>query len=140
MAEPARLVRGLWERVRRDFEGRALTEAAICRKHAIDPDELWTHARAAKWQVEHRTSGLDRGILIRQMLGVLERQVARLERIEMTDTGEKEAAVLGRLASTLDKLIELESRNSKAEQPAETAEMRDIRNKLVKRILRLKRS
>ena len=129
---------GRWDAIRSDFEGDTLTEAGICRKHGVTRDELWTKARRNKWRVGHRENGLDRLILIRQVFGVLERHIQILEEVEMTEVGETETTVLGRLVSTLDRLIEIEGRAGGKSGPEETREMQDIRNKLARRIDRLK--
>jgi hypothetical protein len=129
---------GGWDAVRKDFESDGLTDAGLCRKHNVDHDELWQHARKNKWRTEHRENGLDRIILIRLLFGLLERHIQKLEKVEMTEVSEKEAAVLGKLVSTMDKLIEIEGRTGRTTGPRETREMQDLRNKLARRIDRLK--
>lgn len=124
-----------WDAARRDYESDALTTIGICKKYGIAHDVLAVHARRAKWHTEHRSGGLDRSILIRQLFGVLETQIKHLEGVEMTTTGEKEVAVLGKLAATLEKLIEIDAKATiRKPGAAQTKEMQDLRNKLVKRI------
>lgn len=124
-----------WDAVRHDYESDALTTIGICKRYGIGHDVLAAHARRARWFGEHRTDGLDRTILIRQLFGVLETQIKHLEGIEMTTTGEKEVAVLGKLAATLEKLIEIDGKAAtKRPSPAQTKEVQEFRNKLVKRI------
>ena len=124
-----------WDAIRLDYESDALTSIGICRKYGIGHDVLATHARRSKWYGEHRSNGLDRSILIRQLFGVLETQIKHLEGVEMTTTGEKEVAVLGKLAATLEKLLELDSKAvNKRPDAAQTKEMQDLRNKLIKRL------
>ena len=48
----------------------------------------------------------------------------------MTHTGEKEAAVLGKLASTLEKLIEIDDAAAGKPKPAQGRKMRDLRDQL----------
>lgn len=124
-----------WAAVRQDFESDALTTIGICKKYRIGHDVLALHARRAKWHIEHRAGGLDRSILIRQLFSVLENQIKHLEGAEMTTTGEKEVAVLGKLAATLEKLIEMDARAAiKRPGASQTREMQDLRNKLIKRL------
>lgn len=124
-----------WDGVRLDYESDALTTVGVCRKYGIGHDVLATHARRCKWHGEHRSNGLDRSILIRQLFGVLEKQIKHLEGVEMTTTGEKEVAVLGKLAATLEKLLELDGKAAtKRPDAAQTKEMQAFRDKLVKRI------
>jgi hypothetical protein len=130
--------RSKWDAVRADFESEELTEAGICSKYGVRRDELWRRARTNRWRTVHREGGLDRLILIRQLFGVLERHIRKLEETEMTEVGEKETTVLGKLVSTMDKLIEIEGRAGRGNGPEETREMEDIRNKLARRIDRLK--
>jgi hypothetical protein len=127
--------------VRADFESDTLTDHAICEKHGLPHDRLWMLARSNNWKTGHRGNGLDRTILIRMLLGVLERQIGKVEKADMTELNEKETTVLGKLVSTLENLIEIEGRNNPAgSQQEETREMRELRNKLAKRIDRLKRA
>ncbi|MHB1104224.1 MAG: hypothetical protein ACYC0C_15925 [Devosia sp.] len=124
-----------WDAARLDYESDALTTIGICRKYGIGHDVLAVHARRAKWHGEHRSGGMDRSILIRQLFGVLEKQIKHLEGVDMTTTGEKEVAVLGKLAATLEKLIEIDGKaTTKKPGAAQTKEMQDLRDKLVKRI------
>jgi len=67
---------------------------------------------------------------------VLDGQVRTLER-QMTEPVDRNAALLGTMTKTLEKLIELDERQ-RAKQPAKRKEMSDIRNKLAARIEQLK--
>lgn len=125
--------KGFWDRVRRDWDNQWLTTAKVARRNEVPLEDMLVHAAANKW--EPRPTSLDLQILVRQILGVLEVQIEHLEKTEMTASGEKEAAVLGKLTGHLDKLINLvkaEAHGSESE--VETAEMREIRNKLAERI------
>lgn len=80
------------------------------------------------------------------MFRVLEKQVMDLE-MEMTEmtrasrrSGGKEVVLLGKLATTLDKLMDLDGRAGEGRRTRQrTKEMQDIRNKLIERIEQLKR-
>jgi hypothetical protein len=87
----------------------------------------------------HPHRAIDRGAIIGRMFRLLDRQIIQLEH-DMTSTGEKEVAVLGKLASTLEKLIDIDNAET-AGQPARGPgkDMRDLRNKLAARIEQLKR-
>jgi len=126
-----------WDLVQIDYRMARLTIAAICRKHKINRGDLLLRALRHKWPTL-RTGDTDREILIGMMLGVLEIQITHLETVDMTASGDKEVVVLGKLASTLEKLIDIEDR-SKA--PAGTGEdMQALRTKLARRIDSLKRA
>ncbi|RYE81805.1 MAG: hypothetical protein EOP19_17810 [Hyphomicrobiales bacterium] len=125
-----------WEGAALDYLYARLTIAAICRKYGVSRGELLQRAVRHKWKTL-RTDDTDREILIGMMLGVLEQQIGHLEKTEMTQTGDKEVAVLGKLATTLEKLIDIED---KSRAPAGTGEnMQELRNKLARRIENLKR-
>lgn len=122
-----------WAPIRVDFEGRGMTRNGICEKYGISMDLLLGHANASKWQRD-QPELLDRRILINQLLALLERQIKQVNEA-MTSTGEKEVAVLTKLAASLEKLIAMDKAEAghKGEE-TETREMRDIRIKLAKRI------
>jgi hypothetical protein len=126
-----------WELVRLDFEGDRVSSWEICRKYGLSPATLTRRAKEARWGAKHRNAGLDRDILIAMLFGVLEQQLRKLE-VAVGDVNEKEAAVLGKLVATMEKLIEIEGRTGSKAAPADTREMRDLRNKLASRIDRLK--
>ena len=130
---------GRWDLIRDDMESNTLTEAGICEKYGVSRDDLWARAREGGWRIEHREGGLDRLILIRQLFGVLERHVRKLEQVEVTEVGVKETTVLAKMVSSLDKLIQVEDEASRRSGPEETREMQEIRNKLARRIDNLKR-
>jgi hypothetical protein len=125
-----------WDIVAEDYRWGRLTISAMCRKHRITRNELLQRAAKHKWKTL-RDDTTDRDILIGMMLGVLEQQIGHLETNAMTNSGDKEVAVLGKLATTLEKLIDIEGRSK---GPAGTGEnMQEIRNKLARRIDNLKR-
>jgi hypothetical protein len=125
-----------WDIVAEDYYWGRITIPAICRKHGISRGELLQRAARHKWKTL-RDDTTDRVILIGMMLGVLEQQIGHLETVNMTQIGDKEVAVLGKLATTLEKLIDIED---KSKAPAGTGEnMQELRNKLARRIENLKR-
>jgi hypothetical protein len=125
-----------WDLVAIDYFYPHRTIAALCKKHGITRGELMLRAARHKWKTL-RADDTDRLILIWMLFGVMERQIGNLEETEMTQSGEKEAAVLGKLATTLEKLIDIED---KSKAPAGTGEnMQELRNKLAQRIDNLKR-
>lgn len=124
-----------WAEVRGDYEAANSSKYTIARRHGTTVAEIDARAEANKWSDAKRTESTDRIILISRLLGVLELQIEHLEKAEMTTNGEKEAAVLGKLTENLGKLINManaEARGTATE--TETAEMREIRNKLAERI------
>jgi len=132
-----------WEAVRADYEGgleRGST-VEIAARHGITPKTLQNHVAAGGWRRRAQRHSVDRGAIITRMFGLLERQIIQLEQ-HMKETGEKEVAVLGKLATTLEKLIEIdkaETGSKAAQTPMEQKEIEDLRNKIAVRLAQLRR-
>lgn len=110
-----------------------MTLAGIATRHGKAAEDILLHAQKNKWP--SRPEGIDRLILIRRLLALLERQIEHLGKMTKTESGEKEAATLGRLTQNLGRLIALTRAEAQGpEDQVETAEMREIRNKLAERI------
>lgn len=129
------VAQSVWDAARRLFEAAACTRAGVARRFGIPYSDLLARARANKWSEERRNSSTDRLILADRLLGLIELHIDAMEKRDMTASGEKEAAVLGKLTDCLGKLIGFAK--TEALDPTaqlETAEMRDIRQQLAKRI------
>lgn len=143
-AEGAELA-ALWQRVRADYDA-GMTHQALIAKHGIAKSTLTGRIRRDLWPPRRRSSSVDRPTIITRMFRVLEKQVMDLE-MEMTEmtrasrrSGGKEVVLLGKLATTLDKLMDLDGRAGEGRRTRQrTKEMQDIRNKLIERIEQLKR-
>lgn len=94
---------------------------------------------AANRPRSNRARGPRRRGLISRLEVLLEKQVEQLEIGQNGHTPDKEIALLGTLARTLEKLIELDENQSppKPEKKTETAEMMQLRKKLADRIKNL---
>ena len=128
-----------WDAVRADYEGDGRTLDDICARHGISRSALSWRAKHHLWLQRNRTGNVDRPQIIKRMFRLLEMQVIQLEKT-MTQTGEKEVAVLGKLASTLEKLIEIDNAAAEAPKRTRTKEIHDLRNKLAQRIEQLMRA
>ncbi|HVW94190.1 MAG TPA: hypothetical protein VHB74_16485 [Devosia sp.] len=132
-----------WDAVRADYESDEGTLDGICLKHGITRSALSYRVRNKLWTPRYRGKGLSRPQIIDRMFRLLERQIIQLEQ-DMKETGEKEVAVLGKLATTLEKLIEIDKAESgkqpgPAKSPAQHKEMEELRNKLAQRLAQLRR-
>jgi hypothetical protein len=127
-----------WQAVRGDYEGRVGTIAEIARRYGISTKTLNTRAVIDGWAMRNIRRTIDRGAIIARMFRVLERQIIQLEK-DMTQTGDKEVSVLGKLASTLEKLIDIDTANKPQQPTAQVEDMKELRNKLAQRIAQLKR-
>ncbi|KFC65040.1 hypothetical protein FF80_02890 [Devosia sp. LC5] len=124
-----------WAAVQRDHEHNNGTQKEICARHGITIAQLRFRRERQGWRLRS-TRDVDLRLLINRMLRVLEKQVRNLEKT-MTEPVDKSAALLGTMAKTLEKLMELETAN-RGRQPAQKKEMSDLRNKLAQRIEQLK--
>jgi hypothetical protein len=124
-----------WEAVRMTVEAGEMTRVGICRKFRISRAELARRIKANKWDVPERDDALDRSLLLDGLFWALERQIEQAGKAELTDAG-KEAAVLQRLAGTLDDLIRLGDKNagSAPRSARQTKEMVELRQKIARRI------
>lgn len=138
--------RAKWALIRIEYESGQGTQASICLKHGITQSQLNWRIKRDLWVRRYRSKVVDRAQIIVRMFRLLERQVMdfETEMNEMSRTerrsGEKEAALLGKLAGNLEKLAALDLRMT-AKEPGrrQTRQMQDIRNKLIERIEQLKR-
>ena len=122
-----------WAAVRDDYESKNGTILQICERHGITYGRFRGAFLREKWSRRNRRQ-VDRSALIEALYRALEKQIMRLgSRTKPTDI--KEVTLLGNLARNLDKLIDLEKADAAGKSgTSETAEMRDIRQKLAKRI------
>jgi hypothetical protein len=127
-----------WVTIQAEYEGGEGTLDDICARHGISRSALSWRVKTHLWSMRNRTGHVGRPQIIARMFRLLERQIIQLEQ-DMTETGEKEVAVLGKLASTLEKLIDLDKAATPPKPAAQHKDIQDIRNKLALRIAQLKR-
>jgi hypothetical protein len=128
-----------WPAIRAEYEDTPRTLDEICARHGITRSALSWRVKRYLWRGRNRTGAVDRPQIIKRLFVLLERQVIQLDK-DMTHTGEKEVAVLGKLASTLEKLIEIDTAAAGRPRPAQSRKMRDLREQLAQRIEQLKRA
>ena len=112
-----------------------MTRVAICRTFKISRGELARRIKANTWDAPERDDGQDRSLLLDGLLWALERQIDRLGECELTDAV-KEAAVLQRLATTLEDLARLGDKGvgGATSTPRQTKEMAELRTKIARRL------
>lgn len=113
-----------------------LTLDAIADKHGITRSALSWRVKRHLWSMRNRSPATDRGQLIGRMFRVLERQIVQLE-TQMTKTSDKEVALLGTMARTLEKLMALDGSKTKALSKQPRRDIQALRNKLAERLDRL---
>ncbi len=124
-----------WAAVQLDYEQGIGTLPEICARFGITEAQLRYRRERHGWHMRHDWT-LRVVPLINRMMRVLDGQVRALEK-EMDKPVDKNAALLGTMTKTLEKLIELDTAQQ-AKRPTKRKEMSDIRNKLAARIEQLK--
>lgn len=124
-----------WAAVQLDYEQVNGSLPQICERHGISEAQLRYRRERHGWTMRNDWS-LRIAPLINRMMRVLDGHVRQLEK-QMTDPVDKNAALLGTMTKTLEKLIEINA-GQQAIKPTRQKEMSDIRNKLVARIEQLK--
>ena len=128
-----------WAAVRVEYEAGKEPVLAICAKYGVTHGAINWRIKKELWTPRKTTSHVGRPQIIKRMFRVLELQLLALEG-NMAQTGEKEVAVLGKLASTLEKLIDIDNAATAAAKPrAQRKDIEELRNKLAQRIAQLKR-
>lgn len=139
VAAPVARVEPDWTLVRADYEGDVETVDAVAAKHGITKGRLLYQARARGWRPRNRHHGGGAASLLLRLFRLLERQIHQMES-EGAPMGEKEAAALGKVAATLEKLIEIE-RASAPRKAARTQskDLQTLRKKVAERFAQLSR-
>ena len=127
-----------WAAIRAEYKHGEEIVRVIAERHGVSCGAVNWRVRRDLWARRNRTGQVDRPLIIKRMFVLLERQVIQLG-VDMKETGEKEVAVLGRLATTLEKLIEIDDAAAGRARPAQSRKMRDLRDQLAQRIEQLKR-
>ena len=128
-----------WELVRLQVKAGEMTRQRICAAHGITMQRLARRIRENKWDVDEDASEHDRRIIVGEILLAAELQILHLLETEMSETGERESMLLGRLATTLNRLMALDIKVAgKKPTPRQSKEMTELRAKIAKRLDELK--
>ena len=123
------------EAIRRDYEESNKTRAQICADHNISPPALQRVITQGIWR-RRAPRRVDPNDLMMRMFVVLGDQLTSLEK-DMTKSGTAEAAVLGKLATTLDRLIAIKRAEAKHQPRQQSREIDELRSKIAERIAEL---
>ena len=96
-----------WALAQVDYESAAETLDAVAAKYGISKSALLWRAKTRCWRPRNKRKAAGGPSLLARMFRLLERQIFQLES-ETSPMGEKEAAVLGRVAATLERLMQIE--------------------------------
>ena len=127
---------GFWDAVKIDYDaGEKMTD--IYERHGTTKGEFDHHRREAGWELRNK-SPVNREKLVGRIFWLINRHVAAMEKKVAGDPAD--AALLNQVVGSLGRLIRFEAGSEKADKQRHTAELEDIREKLVRRIEELKRS
>jgi hypothetical protein len=120
-----------WSAIRLEYESRTLLPRDICRRHAITDAQL-RYRRVQEGWVGSRARVVRSSDLINRMFKILNKQVRLLENA-VNDPIDKQVSALSATVKTFEKLVEL-SAAERDVKPTDKKDMRDLRDKLAKRI------
>jgi hypothetical protein len=120
--------------IRSDYEETDKTCKEIAREHRISQDKLQEMVADGEW-TRRGTKHVDPNDLVLRMFKLLGNQLKILE-TKVNGSGAAEAAVLGRLATTLDRLIAIKRTEAK-QKPKQSREIDALRHKIAERIAEL---
>ncbi len=134
-----------WLTIETEYRLGKLTIANICKNHGISVSALMQARSRYGWPPRNRkapdySGPAGRKRLVSRMFAVLEKQIERMENTMVEDVDDKEIALLGQLVRTLEKLVELDSKqevsagNGSQKTKSESREMLALRKKLSQRI------
>lgn len=138
MAKYAARPPGYWDAVKEDyFGGEKLTD--IYARHGCTKGEFDHHRRQAGWALRNHAP-VNRERLVGRIFWLVNHHIAAMEK-NMNAGSHTDVAVLNQLVGSLGRLIRVEAGSVKASaKRGRTADLQDIREKLVRRIEELKRN
>ena len=99
-----------WQLIKADYVTGKLKIIEICELHNISKTALMQHRTLGNWPGRYRSRVPSRKALIARMFVVLEKQIEKMEDTILHGSDDKEIALLGNLVRTLEKLVELDTK------------------------------
>ncbi len=129
-----------WDTIRLESESGEGTVVSICKRHSVSKSSLAFRAKRDLWRMRNKQMGSSGPALLARLYRLLERQIFEMEKTRDL-MGDKEAATLGRVAATLEKLMEIERREGqgKPRPKRQSKDLEYLRNKVAKRLEELNR-
>jgi hypothetical protein len=124
-----------WIGLRAEYETTSVPVRLLCRKYGTSYSSLYARVHSEGWKLRCPRR-VDKGDLIERMLRIIEIETEDREMKDDKATG-TEAATLNRLATTLDKLISLQTAEQKPPRRRATKAIEDIRKKVADRLIEL---
>ena len=123
-----------WAAVRRAYEQGDETIKQICERFGVSKGGFEHRFKAERWISRRATRKHRRGSTLERLFAVLETQVTKLANTSGETLGDKEAQQLTELIKNFDKITTIASEETKVDAPPQKRDMRDLREKLAKRI------
>lgn len=122
-----------WATIRDAYENGNDTIATICATFEVTKGALEYRMRKDHWILRSARYASMRSLMVARIYRVLDRQVQWLETLELNQQSEKEARALSIIVKTLENLTDMQPTETAA-PPKQKKDMRDLRDKLAKRI------
>jgi hypothetical protein len=128
-----------WTSIQLAYEGSNETLPQMAARFGVTRSAISWRARHHGWVMRNRPAGISGLSLVGRMYRLIERQLVQMERAK-GPMSEKDAAVLVRMATTVDRLMEVEA--NAPDKPSkvaakETREMQEIRKTIARRLEQL---
>ncbi|MHA6691531.1 hypothetical protein [Devosia sp. A449] len=128
-----------WVEIRRAYEQSIETLVQICLRFGITKGALEYRCRKERWISRQASLAKRKDSTMARLFAVLEKQVTKLGNASGDTLGDKEAQQLTELIKNFDKMASMAGNEVKAEMVPQKRDMRDLRDKLAKRIDQYKR-
>ncbi|UJW85510.1 hypothetical protein [Devosia sp. SL43] len=128
-----------WASIRHAYENGDGTIKQICERFGVTKGSLEHRQRVDRWIPRLTTNANNQSVLLARLFAVLEAQVTKLSNTKGETLGDKEANQLSEMIKNFDKLSTIEAADTSKGGPAQKKDMRDLRDKLAKRIAQFKR-
>ena len=128
-----------WALIRAAYQETTEPVLALARRFGVTKSAICWRARRHGWIMRNRPAGTSAPSLVNRIYRLLEKQLVQMERAEGPMT-EKDAAILVRIASAVDRLLEVEAKAPKRpprDAARESEEMQQIRKTIARRLEQL---
>ncbi|WP_299730114.1 hypothetical protein [Devosia sp.] len=126
-----------WPHVREAYESGEGTIEDVCERFGVTKGALEYRRRRDDWLMRSERDPSARSLLLGRMFKVLDQHITRLENLSMDEQDGKEVGLLSVAVRTFEKLDEL-NRGEPGNVPKQKKDMRDLRDKLARRLDQLK--
>lgn len=132
-----------WASIKADYLAGNKKISDICIEYGVSSTTLMQHRAMGGWPGRYKTRVPSRKLLIARMFVVFEQQIEKMELAMLDGCDDKEIALLGQLVRTLEKLVELDTKqktvgkSNVGQTHKSSQEMKALREKLSRRIHQL---